>query len=117
MRLPLQSRSCWHKPCSRFRRYKTVVRSINSGVLLVRPCAAVEAHMLRVLGQNPKLRFTHAIAEQDFLAWWVSSPCWLSLLVLSDQGFCVPACLVAACLPRCMPAGPGWQSAYAQRRC
>ena len=50
-------------------RYKTVVRSINSGVLLVRPCAKTEAHMLALLLRQPKLRFTHAIAEQDFLAW------------------------------------------------
>ena len=51
------------------RRHKTVLTGINGGVLLIRPCPAVEAHMLRLLNDRPKLRFTHGTAEQDFLTW------------------------------------------------
>lgn len=51
------------------RRYRTVLRRHNGGVWLLRPCAAVEAHMLRLLREAPKLRFTHRTAEQDFLSW------------------------------------------------
>ena len=50
-------------------RYKTMLQRINGGVLLLRPCAAVQAHMLGLLQAHPKLRFTHGTAEQDFLSW------------------------------------------------
>ena len=51
------------------RRWRTAVERINGGVLLLRPCAAAQAHMLSLLERRPKLRFTHAQAEQSFLSW------------------------------------------------
>ena len=44
---------------------------LNGGVLFIRPCAATEASMLRILAARPKLRFTYAAAEQDFCTWCV----------------------------------------------
>jgi hypothetical protein len=52
------------------RRFRTAVTSINGGVFLLRPCAAVEAHMQALLKERPKLRFTHHTAEQDFFGWY-----------------------------------------------
>ena len=46
-----------------------MVERINGGVFLLRPCAAVEAHMLALLERHPKLRFVHGTAEQDFFGW------------------------------------------------
>lgn len=51
-------------------RYRTAVQKINGGVFLLRPCAAVEAHMLSLLDQHPKLRYTHGTAEQEFFGWY-----------------------------------------------
>lgn len=51
------------------RRHRTVQQRINGGVFLLRPCAAVEAHMLQLLERHPKLRFVHGTAEQDFFGW------------------------------------------------
>lgn len=51
------------------RRFRTVVERINGGVFLLRPCAAVEAHMLQLLERHPKLCFVHGTAEQDFFGW------------------------------------------------
>lgn len=56
--------SCW------LSRFGPRLESINGGVLFVRPCPAVMEHMLALLGKRPKLRFTHAAAEQDFLNWY-----------------------------------------------
>ena len=50
-------------------RHRTALEKINGGVLLLRPCAAVEAHMLSLVAQRPQLRFTHGTAEQDFFSW------------------------------------------------
>lgn len=50
-------------------RWRTVVDHINGGVFLLRPCAAVEAHMVHLLDAHPKLRFVHGTAEQDFFGW------------------------------------------------
>lgn len=47
-----------------------MVQGINGGVFLLRPCAAVEAHMAALLEAHPKLRFTHSTAEQDFFGWY-----------------------------------------------
>ena len=52
------------------RRYRTVVNHINGGVMLLRPCAAAEAHMVSLLDAHPKLRFVHGAAEQDFFGWY-----------------------------------------------
>ncbi len=46
-----------------------MVDHINGGVFLLRPCAAVEAHMVHLLDAHPKLRFVHGTAEQDFFGW------------------------------------------------
>lgn len=51
-------------------RYRTMLERINGGVFLLRPCKAVEAHMLRLLERHPKLRFVHGAAEQDFFGWY-----------------------------------------------
>lgn len=48
---------------------------INGGMLFLRPCAGIEAHMLSLLEAHPKLRFTHGTAEQDFLAWCAGLGC------------------------------------------
>lgn len=53
-------------------RFRTVVKRINGGVLLLRPCPAVEAHMLSLLDCHPKLRYVQGTAEQDFFGWCVS---------------------------------------------
>lgn len=50
-------------------RLNTRLKGINGGVLLLRPCEAVQQHMLSLLEEHPKLRFTYAAAEQDFLGW------------------------------------------------
>jgi hypothetical protein len=56
--------------CSAYRcRYRAVLQSINGGMLLVRPCAAVAQHMQDLMRHWPKLRFTHSTAEQAFLSW------------------------------------------------
>ena len=36
---------------------------INGGVMLLRPCAAAEAHMVALLDAHPKLRFAHLTAK------------------------------------------------------
>lgn len=51
-------------------RHRATLRGINGGVLLLRPCPATAKHMLDLLNQYPKLRFTHGTAEQEFLAWY-----------------------------------------------
>ncbi|PRW57725.1 glycosyltransferase family 8 [Chlorella sorokiniana] len=51
-------------------RFRTVQQRINGGVFLLRPCAAVEAHMLQLVESHPKLRFVHGTAEQDFFGWY-----------------------------------------------
>jgi len=51
-------------------RFKTRLEKFNGGVLLLRPCPAVEQHMLQILEAYPKLRFTFGTAEQDFLTWY-----------------------------------------------
>lgn len=51
-------------------RHRTGLRGLNGGVLLLRPCPAVAAHMAGILESHPKLRFTHRAAEQDFLDWY-----------------------------------------------
>lgn len=63
MRQPLMLHACV------FYRYRTMLERINGGVFLLRPCKAVEAHMLRLLERHPKLRFVHGAAEQDFFGW------------------------------------------------
>ncbi|PSC73361.1 glycosyltransferase family 8 [Micractinium conductrix] len=46
------------------------LQGLNSGLLLVRPCAAMLEHMLQLLRAHAKLRFTYAAAEQEFLNWY-----------------------------------------------
>lgn len=54
------------------RRFNTWLKpSINGGVMLLRPCPAVQQHMIDLLERYPKLRFTYGAAEQDFFGWWV----------------------------------------------
>lgn len=54
-------------------RHKTMITSINGGVLFLRPCPATERAMMNILNNTPKLRFSHGTAEQDFFAWWVGT--------------------------------------------
>ena len=42
---------------------------LQAGVLLLRPCPATAQHMLSLLREQPKLRFPHGNAEQDFFSW------------------------------------------------
>lgn len=49
-------------------RYASLGRA-QAGVLFVRPCAAVAAHMLALASDNPLLQFPLHDAEQDFLNW------------------------------------------------
>ena len=52
------------------RRYNTrLPGGINGGVLLLRPCPAMLQHMVHLLDTQPKLRFAHGAAEQDFFTW------------------------------------------------
>jgi lipopolysaccharide biosynthesis glycosyltransferase len=44
--------------------------SVQSGVLLVRPCPAVAKHMLDLVAMNASLRFECSHAEQNFLDWY-----------------------------------------------
>ncbi len=37
----------------------------------MRPCPAVQQHMIDLLDKHPKLRFSYGAAEQDFLNWCV----------------------------------------------
>ena len=55
----------------------------QAGVLFLRPCAAVAAHMLQLAAGNRLLRFPYHDAEQDFFDWcaavavcgsWASAP-------------------------------------------
>lgn len=46
------------------------MRLINGGVFFLRPCPAIEAHMLALLEGHPKLRFRYGCAEQDFFSWY-----------------------------------------------
>ncbi len=50
-------------------RFGPHLQGINGGMLLLRPCKAVMRHMLAVLEAQPKLRFSHGAAEQDFFHW------------------------------------------------
>ncbi|GAB4814352.1 hypothetical protein N2152v2_001398 [Parachlorella kessleri] len=52
-------------------RYNTrLPGGINGGVLLLRPCPAMLLHMVELLDTQPKLRFSHGAAEQDFFTWY-----------------------------------------------
>lgn len=51
-------------------RFNTQLSGINGGVLLLRPCPEVQQHMVSLLDNHPKLRFSHGAAEQDFLNWY-----------------------------------------------
>ena len=55
-------------------RFNTRLKGINGGVLLLRPCPAVQQHMIELLDSHPKLRFSYGAAEQDFFNWWVAPP-------------------------------------------
>ncbi|KAI3434831.1 hypothetical protein D9Q98_002886 [Chlorella vulgaris] len=67
--LPFEFAAVWDQS-KWLNRYRTAVQKINGGVFLLRPCAAVEAHMLSLLDQHPKLRYTHGTAEQEFFGWY-----------------------------------------------
>jgi hypothetical protein len=58
------------------RRFNTRLKGINGGVLLLRPCPAVQQHMTELLDSHPKLRFSYGAAEQDFFTWWVPLSRW-----------------------------------------
>lgn len=51
--------------------------NINGGVLLIRPCQAVEQHMLTLLEEHPKLQFVYGAAEQDFFTWYYRYTGWM----------------------------------------
>lgn len=59
---------------------------INGGVMLLRPCPAVQQHMLQLLDTYPKLQFTYGAAEQDFFGWWVTDRLQCCSLSLSPEG-------------------------------
>ncbi len=46
----------------------------QAGVLFVRPCAAVAAHMLQLAAGYRLLQFPYHDAEQDFFDWCVAFP-------------------------------------------
>lgn len=51
-------------------RYKTKLSPvINGGVVFLRPCAQIAAHMLKLLHLHPKLKFVHGAAEQEYFNW------------------------------------------------
>lgn len=52
------------------RRYNTQLTGINGGVIMLRPCPAVQRHMVSLLDAHAKLRFSHGAAEQDFFTWY-----------------------------------------------
>lgn len=43
---------------------------MQGGVVLLRPCPAVGAHMRELVNRYPELHFSHAWAEQSFLDWY-----------------------------------------------
>ena len=49
----------------------------QAGVLFVRPCAPVAAHMLQLASSDRLLHFAYHDAEQDFFDWYaaVRRPC------------------------------------------
>ena len=53
------------------RRYTAMGRG-QAGVLFVRPCAAVAAHMLQLASGKRQLQFPYHDAEQDFFDWCVA---------------------------------------------
>lgn len=55
---------------------RTKLESINGGVLFLRPCPAVAAHMLTLARDRPKLRFARSTAEQAFLSWYYRYSGW-----------------------------------------
>lgn len=67
--LPVEFAAVWDQP-KILGRWGPHLKSINSGLLLLRPCEAVMRHMIAVLDAHPKLHFSHAGAEQDFLHWY-----------------------------------------------
>ena len=46
----------------------------QAGVLFLRPCAPVAAHMLQLGSANRLLQFPYHDAEQDFFDWCVGAP-------------------------------------------
>ncbi|PSC67076.1 glycosyltransferase family 8 [Micractinium conductrix] len=67
--LPIEFAASWDQP-KLFGKWGPRLTGINTGLLLVRPCPAMLDHMLSLLDSHPKLRFTYATAEQDFLNWY-----------------------------------------------
>lgn len=49
-------------------RYSTMGQN-QGGVVLLRPCKPVAAHMQKLVASNHLLQFEHGHAEQDFLDW------------------------------------------------
>jgi hypothetical protein len=41
----------------------------QAGVMMLRPCSAVAAHMLQLASSNRLLQFPYHDAEQDFFDW------------------------------------------------
>ncbi|KAI7846182.1 hypothetical protein COHA_000252 [Chlorella ohadii] len=67
--LPTEFAAVWDQP-KVLGRFGPHLQGINGGMLLLRPCKAVMRHMLAVLEAQPKLRFSHGAAEQDFFHWY-----------------------------------------------
>jgi alpha-N-acetylglucosamine transferase len=66
----LMGHACHPTPPPPLHRWGPHLRGINGGMLLLRPCKAVMRHMLALLALQPKLRFSHGAAEQDFFHWY-----------------------------------------------
>ena len=53
---------------------------LQSGFILIRPCAATAQHMLKLARSSTLLQFPYTTAEQEFLGWyvlgWYGAPYW-----------------------------------------
>lgn len=67
--LPTEFAAVWDQP-KFMGRWGPHLRGINGGVLLLRPCPAVQQHMMSLLEEHPRLRFAFGAAEQDFFHWY-----------------------------------------------
>jgi len=51
-------------------KYPSPSRMLQAGVIMLRPCIAIAEHMIRLLDEDPMLRFSTSNAEQEFLSWY-----------------------------------------------
>ena len=94
-------------------RFNTRLKGINGGVLLLRPCPAVQQHMIELLDSHPKLRFSYGAAEQDFFNWWAPLPALVDGALCTGGSAALPchcARQAACAAPPCPPLRHRWHS-------